>query len=320
MASIATVRLGQRSAAAPLVVRIAKTHHWRPLRASGDERLLGGALGDDFGLLVFHVSSFRGCCLICCFAAVAGTRRHPTAKWFSALVFLCRAVGAPHSRRRRPAPNALVADSVPVESTRSVWTSPSVRTRPAPIAMVFVGPVLMQPVRSIGASASVSARSAMSASGFHHPLLSLLFRGRTPRPRRPSLQYSSLSRQSFTSRGKKCRLCGPSPVRGVHDLEWQRQAFTIFRSVSPPSGDGQREATHGNIDSGPPCGKPKYTILVCRNAGCPVPHSIHDNGAGHPGFQIATRQSRPPAPESDEAFPGSVCGASGRAPQLRGPD
>ena len=54
----------------------------RPLGAPGDKRLLGSALGDDFGLLVFHVSSFRGCCLICFFfAAVAGTRRHPTAKW-----------------------------------------------------------------------------------------------------------------------------------------------------------------------------------------------------------------------------------------------
>ena len=145
-----------------------------------------------------------------------------------ALVPPCRAVGASHSRRRRPAPNALAADSVPVDAIRAVRTSSSVRARPAPIAMAFVGPVLMHSVRPIGASASVRARSAMSASCIHHSLLLLLFRDRTPYPRRPSLQYSSPSHKSFTSPGKK----------------WQRQTFTIFRSVSAPSGGGP---TRGDI-------------------------------------------------------------------------
>ncbi len=138
----------------------------------------------------------------------------------SALVSLCRAVGAPHSRRRRAAPDALATDSVPMDAIRSVWTSLPVRTRPAPIAMVFVGPVLVRRVRPVGASASVRTRSAVSASAFHHLLLSPLFRGRTPCPRRPSLQYSRPSRKSFTS----------------PDIKWQRQTFTFFRSISAPSG------------------------------------------------------------------------------------
>lgn len=116
-----------------------------------------------------------------------------------ALVPPCRAVGASHSRRRRAAPNALAADSVPVDSPRSVWASVTVHARPAPIAMVFVGPVLMQSVRPIRASVSGHARSAMSASCIHHLFLLLLFRDRTPCPRRPSLQYSRPSRKSFTS-------------------------------------------------------------------------------------------------------------------------
>lgn len=101
---------------------------------------------------------------------------------------LCRAVGTSHSRRRRAAPNALAADSVPVDSPRSVWASVTVHARPAPIAMVFVGPVLMQSVRPIRASVSGHARSAMSASRFHHSLLSLFFRGQTPCPIRKLLQ------------------------------------------------------------------------------------------------------------------------------------
>ncbi len=190
----------------------------------------------------------------------------------SALVPPCRAVGASHSRRRRAAPNALAADSVPVDAIRSVRTSSSVRARPAPIAMAFVGPVLMHSVRPIGASASMRTRSAMSASCFHLLFLSLLFRGRTPCPRRPSLQYSRPSHKSFTSRKNNVfpasappscqpapclRICFPAPfsaagpfpegdlvrpafvsppVRGARGLEWQRQTFTIFRSVSAPSG------------------------------------------------------------------------------------
>ena len=87
---------------------VATVYKYRPRRAPGDERLLGGALGDDFGLLVFHVSSFRGCCLICCFAAVAGTRRPPTAKCFLSLLPLifraslsdCRGTPFPSSSTR----------------------------------------------------------------------------------------------------------------------------------------------------------------------------------------------------------------------------
>lgn len=116
-----------------------------------------------------------------------------------ALVPPCRAVGAPHSRRRRAAPDALATDSVPMDAIRSVWTSLPVRTRPAPIAMVFVGPVLVRRVRPVGATSSVRTRSAMSASCFHLLFLLLLFHGRTPWPRRPSLQYSRPSRKSFTS-------------------------------------------------------------------------------------------------------------------------
>ncbi len=190
----------------------------------------------------------------------------------SALVPPCRAVGASHSRRRRPAPNALAANSVSVDAIRSVWTSLPVRTRPAPIAMAFVGPVLVRRVRPVGATTSVRARSAMSASCFHPLFLSLLFCGRTPCPRRPSLQYSRPSHKSFTSRKNNVfpasappscqpapclRICFPAPfsaagpfpegdlvrpafvsppVRGARGLEWQRQTFTIFRSVSAPSG------------------------------------------------------------------------------------
>lgn len=163
--------------------------------------------------------------------------RHPPASngkmFFSALVSICRAVGAPIAGRRRPAPNALAADSVPVEVAWSVWTSLPVRTRPAPIAMVFVGPVLMRRVRPVGASASVRIRSAMSASGFHHSLLSLLFRGRTPCPRRPSLQYSRLSRQSFTSRGKMSPL-RPVPPFGVY-MVWNGKGWLSRFSVPFPS-------------------------------------------------------------------------------------
>ncbi len=81
----------QRTGHTPLVGGIA-VGRGNIRRAPGGERLLGSALGDDFGLLVFHVSSFRGCCLICFFfAAVAGTRRHPTAKWIVVCALSARA-------------------------------------------------------------------------------------------------------------------------------------------------------------------------------------------------------------------------------------
>jgi len=121
------------------------------------------------------------------------------------LVPLGRAVGTSIACHGRPAPNAPVPDSVPVESIRSVWASVPVHARPAPIAMAFVGPVLVHSPRPIRASASVYARSAMSASGFHHSLLSLLLCGRTPCPLRPSLQYSSPHPKSFTTSRKFSR-------------------------------------------------------------------------------------------------------------------
>ena len=131
---------------------------------------------------------------------------------------LCRTVGAPHSRHRRPAPNAPASDSVPMHSSRPIRASVSVHARPAPIAMAFVGPVLVHSSRPIGASVSMHARSAMSASGFHPSLLSHFFSRLNTMSSPPFTQIlASLPQNLSPPREKFCRAGKkPSSMPGMH--------------------------------------------------------------------------------------------------------
>ncbi len=154
------------------------------------------------------------------------------------LVPLCRAIWASRSRYRRPAPNALAADSVPVDSPRSVWASVTVHARPAPIAMVFVGPVLMQSVRPIRASVSGHARSAMSASGFHHSLLSLFFAARHRVRSANCSKHTVPSRQSSIFSPTRLSAC-PPPV--------SLPAPTSPHSDTPPQANAARNAAGSRL-------------------------------------------------------------------------
>jgi hypothetical protein len=93
-----------------------------------------------------------------------------TAYWLP-LVPPRRTEGTARAGARRPAPNALVPDSVPMLPRRAERTSRAITPRPTPLAMAVVVPVLVLSIRSEGTAGAIAPRSAMSAFGRHGLLL-----------------------------------------------------------------------------------------------------------------------------------------------------